>query len=172
MTPISKDTECGRVLPVFRAQLAALRAPAALRSVATSARSATRRNDPNFEGHARARSATRRNDPNFEGHGVRSGLARFRRATRHASRAGRSTQRRRACDAADRRTELCLDVEIPLDARLRAHLRLTRSPRVRTGSPLGRGRLAERGALEERGLQLFAREPEQPVPKRAERDPP
>jgi len=35
MTPISKDTKCGRVLPVFAAQLAALRAQAAPRSVAT-----------------------------------------------------------------------------------------------------------------------------------------
>jgi len=40
----------------------------------------------------RARSATRRNDPNFEAHGVRSGLARFRRATRRASLPGPSAR--------------------------------------------------------------------------------
>ncbi len=108
--------------------------------------------------------ATGHNDPNFVGHEQRSALARFPRATRRASRTGRPAQRRGASRAPDRRTELCLDVEIPLDARLRTHLSLTRSRRVRTGSPLGRGRLAERRALEERRLHLFARKPEQSVP--------
>jgi hypothetical protein len=104
-------------------------------------------------------SATRRNDANFDARGVRSGLARFPRATRGTSRSGRPAQRHHASNAPDRRTELCLDVEIPLDARLETHLPLTRSRRVRTVSPHGRRRLAERRALEERRLHLFPREP-------------